>query len=208
MTEYSQQNWNSIAAMAGRTEVRPDGFAADNPAVNMEQPHLDLEILPVQEADIAALVEMFLLVERQHERYWPLRWALRTDVQDRYTRWITSNRSHPDWLFVVARHKSDRAEDTFSDEVIGGLAAAINQEIPIYQFTHYAFIHDLAVRADVRRHGVGRALIEYARKWAGEKGVNQLRLMAAESNDPAKALFDKCGFRTTYNEMVLPINPP
>lgn len=62
--------------------------------------------------------------------------------------------------------------------------------------------------ADVRRHGVGRALIEYARKWAGEKGVNQLRLMAAESNDPAKALFDKCGFRTTYNEMVLPINPP
>lgn len=208
MTEFSQRNWISTAAMAGREEVNPAGFTAANPVLNMEQSHLDLEMLPVQETDIAALVELFLLVERQHEQYWPLRWALRPDVQDRYTRWIASNRANPDWLFVIARHKTNSAGDTFAGEVIGGLAAAINQEIPIYQFTHYAFIHDLAVRPDVRRHGVGRTLIEYARKWAGEKGVNQLRLMAAESNDPAKALFGKCGFRTTYNEMVLPIDRP
>ncbi len=170
----------------------------------MDQHYSDLEIVPVPESDIAALVELFLLVERQHEQYWPLRWALRPDIQERYTRWITGNRANSDWLFVIARRKRQHAEA--STEVLGGLAAAINQEIPIYQFTHYAFIHDLAVRPDARRHGIANALIQYSRQWAHDKGVNQLRLMAAEKNTAAKALFEKFGFQTTYAEMVFPVD--
>ena len=46
----------------------------------------------------------------------------------------------------------------------------------------------------------------YSRQWARDKGVNQLRLMAAEKNTAAKALFEKCGFQTTYVEMVLPVD--
>ena len=173
----------------------------------MPQHDLNLEIIPVPESDIAALVELFLLVERQHEQYWPLRWALQPDIQQRYTRWITSNRANPDWLFLIAREKAVDSDPRYSGEVIGGLAAAINQEIPIYQFTHYAFIHDLAVREHARRRGVGRALLDYSRQWASEKGVNQLRLMAADRNTAAKALFQKYGFQATYAEMVLPVAP-
>ena len=172
----------------------------------MDQRYSDLEILPVLESDIAALVELFLLVERQHEQYWPLRWALRPDIQQRYTRWISGNRANPEWLFIIARRKTHHASGGDSGEVLGGLAAAINQEIPIYQFTHYAFIHDLAVRPDARRQGIAKALIQYSRQWAQDKGVNQLRLMAAARNTAAKALFEKLGFQTTYAEMVLPVN--
>lgn len=166
----------------------------------------DLEILSVPESDIAALVELFLLVERQHEQYWPFRWALRPDIQQRYMRWISSNHTHPDWLFIVARRKTHHAGGGAPPEVLGGLAAAINQEIPIYQFTHYAFIHDLAVRPDARRQGIANALIQYSRQWAQNKGVNQLRLMAAAKNAAAKALFEKLGFQATYAEMVLPVD--
>ena len=44
----------------------------------------------IQKAELvhaASLVELFLLVERQHETYWPLRWQLRADIADRYHRW-------------------------------------------------------------------------------------------------------------------------
>ena len=172
----------------------------------MDQRYSELEIVPVPVSDIAALVELFLLVERQHEQYWPLRWAIRPDIQQRYMGWISSNHANPDWLFIIARRKIRPAGDNASGEVLGGLAAAINQEIPIYQFTHYAFIHDLAVRADVRRQGIANALIQYSRQWARDKGVNQLRLMAAEKNTAAKTLFEKLGFQTTYAEMVLPVD--
>jgi ribosomal protein S18 acetylase RimI-like enzyme len=168
----------------------------------------DWRIAPAGNQDIQPLVKLFLLVERQHEHYWPLRWALRPDIEDRYTRWITNNCNNPDWLFVVARPKYIQdvgSTAQSSSDVIGGLAAAINQEIPIYQYTHYALIHDLAVLPAARRHGVGTALLDYARQWAAQKGVNQLRLMAAADNTAAQALFVKAGFRKTYSEMVLPV---
>ena len=171
----------------------------------MPQHDINLEIIPVSESDISVLVELFLLVERQHEQYWPLRWALRPDIQERYTRWITANRTNPQWLFIVAREKPVDSGQIHTGDVIGGLAAAINEEIPIYQYTHYAFIHDLAVREDARRRGVGRALVDYARQWAGAKGVNQLRLMVAEPNTAARELFQTSGFQATYREMVLPV---
>ena len=173
----------------------------------MPQHDLNLEIIPVPESDIAALVELFLLVERQHEQYWPLRWALRADVHQRYTRWITANRTNPQWLFIIAREKAVGGGQRNAGEVIGGLAAAMNEEIPIYQFTHYAFIHDLAVREQARRRGIGTALLDYALNWAREKRVNQLRLMAADRNTAATALFQKFGFQTTYREMVIPVAP-
>ncbi len=177
---------------------------------DMDNPDNNFIIGPVHTADVASLVKLFLLVERQHEHYWPLRWALRSDIEERYTRWITSNRENPNWLFITARRGCPAADNTAAesaDEVIGGLAAAINQEIPIYQFTHYALIHDLAVRPEARRHGVGTALLHYARQWAANKGVNQLRLMAAVDNTAAQALFINAGFRKTYSEMVLPVEP-
>ncbi|MCL5946346.1 MAG: GNAT family N-acetyltransferase [Planctomycetes bacterium] len=176
----------------------------------MGRHELTINIAPVQSADIESLVELFLLVERQHEQYWPLRWALRPDIQMRYTRWITNYREKSEWLFITARRTVPQAANVvpvLTNEIIGGLAASVIEEIPIYQFTQYAFIHDLAVRPEARRQGVGHALIDYTRQWAKTKGVNQLRLMAAENNIPARALFAHYGFRVTYTEMVLPIEP-
>ncbi|MGC8624417.1 MAG: hypothetical protein ACP5VQ_04030, partial [Phycisphaerae bacterium] len=121
---------------------------------NMEQHDSHLNITPVQPADIQSLVELFLLVERQHEQYWPVRWALRSDIEARYTRWITNYRQNPEWLFITAQRTVPHAVNAVpapAYEIIGGLAASVLEEIPIYQFTHYAFLHDLVVRTEARR---------------------------------------------------------
>ena len=167
----------------------------------------DIVCEPARERDVPALVELCLLVERQHEQYWPLRWELCPDIRDRYVRWLTGNLNNPHWLVLAARVRrmvgkaSGRAVATLA----GGLVAAITQEIPIYTCKEYAFIHDMAVQPEFRRRGVACAMLWYARQWAAKKGVAQLRLMVAQANIPARALFEQAQFRTTYHEMVLPI---
>ena len=156
---------------------------------------MNVLIQKAQEFQVSSLVELFLLVERQHEMYWPLRWQLRPDISDRYNRWIAGNLEKSDWLFAVALD---------GPRVVGGVAAGMMQEIPIYAYDRYAFIHDLAVASEYRRRGVATKLVQFVRQWTLEAGVNQLRLFAAEPNAPARKLFSHLGFRTTYHEMVLP----
>jgi GNAT superfamily N-acetyltransferase len=56
-------------------------------------------------------------------------------------------------------------------------------------------LNDLFVRLDVRRGGVGRALLERARQHAVETGAKGLVLSTAVTNNPAQALYESAGWR-------------
>ena len=160
----------------------------------------DIICEPAREDDVDELVDLCLLVEKQHEAYWSVRWQLRPDIRARYIRWMMGNLGQPRWLLLAARLAAPNGPVVLA----GGLVAAITEEIPIYTYREYAFIHDLAVKPEFRRRGIARHLLEHARRWAADQGVNQLRLMAAHQNAAAVALFEKVGFRVTYHEMVWP----
>ena len=55
-------------------------------------------------------------------------------------------------------------------------------------------LNDLFVRSDVRRGGVGRALLERARQHAVETGAKGLVLSTGVMNKPAQALYESCGW--------------
>lgn len=55
-------------------------------------------------------------------------------------------------------------------------------------------LNDLFVRSDVRRGGVGRALLERARRHAVETGAKGLVLSTAITNKPAQTLYESCGW--------------
>jgi GNAT superfamily N-acetyltransferase len=55
-------------------------------------------------------------------------------------------------------------------------------------------LNDLFVRSDIRRGGVGRALLERARQHAVETGAKGLILSTAVTNKPAQALYESCGW--------------
>lgn len=56
-------------------------------------------------------------------------------------------------------------------------------------------LNDLYVRSDVRRGGVGRALLERARQHASETGAKGLILSTAVTNKPAQTLYESCGWQ-------------
>ena len=56
-------------------------------------------------------------------------------------------------------------------------------------------LNDLFVRSDIRRGGVGRALLERARRHAIETGAKGLVLSTAATNRPAQTLYESCGWK-------------
>ena len=63
------------------------------------------------------------------------------------------------------------------------------------------------VNTAARRSGVGVALIEALSAWAAACGVDCIALWVTEGNDPALALYRRCGFRPTGARKPLPHTP-
>jgi GNAT superfamily N-acetyltransferase len=146
--------------------------------------------------DLPAVVDLCMLVEEQHERYWPLRWQRRPGLREGYLGWLTRRLPEPRMLVHVAKAGTD---------VAGMILVTIEKEIPIYTFAEYAFVQDMAVREAYRRRGVAQRLLAEAAAWSREQGLNQLRLMVAQQNPSARGAFEKAGFMPAYQEMVLPL---
>lgn len=156
-------------------------------------------ITPAVAADLPAVVDLCMLVEAQHEAYNPARWETRPNIRAGYLRWMTGHLDDPQMLILAAKARQP------GTPVIGALLAVIEEEMPIYDYTHYAFIHDLAVVDAYRRQGVAKGLLDRTRRWAQARGVAHVRLMVAAQNTDAEVLFRAAGYQETYHEMILPL---
>jgi [ribosomal protein S18]-alanine N-acetyltransferase len=52
----------------------------------------------------------------------------------------------------------------------------------------------IAVASAAQRQGVAKAMLDAATTWSLERGVNQMILEVAETNEPAIALYQRAGF--------------
>lgn len=164
------------------------------------------------EADLPAVVDLCMLVEEQHEAYMPLRWQRRPGLREGYLSWFARRLSDPRMLIHVAKDPALPGPATLfgkdpGGEVVGCILVTIDKEIPIYTYSEYAYIQDMAVRESHRRRGIAQQLLADAAAWSAAHGLNQLRLMVAHHNPFARAAFEKAGFLPTYQEMILPLNP-
>ena len=60
---------------------------------------------------------------------------------------------------------------------------------------------------EVRRAGVGRALVEAVVAWAEDTGADRVDLWVTAGNEPAYRLYESLGFRTTADVQPLPSDP-
>ena len=58
-----------------------------------------------------------------------------------------------------------------------------------------------------RRAGVGRALVEAVRAWAGTRGVGTLLLLVTSTNETAIAFYERLGFTMTGRTKPYPNDP-
>lgn len=72
---------------------------------------------------------------------------------------------------------------------------------PLASNAHVRQIQGLAVDAELRGRGVGRALVEAACERARRAGARRITLRVLGHNAPARALYERCGFTV---EGVLP----
>ena len=70
-------------------------------------------------------------------------------------------------------------------------------------FIDELYIAHLAVAEDFRRQGIGIRLLEHAEKEAIFQGKKKLSLLTEIENTPARALYEKFGFRVT-DTIILP----
>jgi GNAT superfamily N-acetyltransferase len=57
-----------------------------------------------------------------------------------------------------------------------------------------AHVYAMWVAPDARGAGVGRALLDAVARWARDRGCGRLALTVTETNAPARAFYDACGF--------------
>ena len=88
---------------------------------------------------------------------------------------------------AVFVHEHDRVLDGFA--VVETARAA-----PVFSETVRAEITDLYVRPDARRGGIGRALVETALAWVGERGVGRVEVRVVAGNPEGQAFWRGLGF--------------
>jgi ribosomal protein S18 acetylase RimI-like enzyme len=92
--------------------------------------------------------------------------------------------AHPDTLLLVAR---------WDGEACGFLTAYRLQRFD--RRGAEVLLHEIGVEEPFQRRGVGRALVEEAKRWAVEVGADELWVLTEDDNVPARALYAATGGR-------------
>jgi GNAT superfamily N-acetyltransferase len=88
------------------------------------------------------------------------------------------------------------------DGVDAGLIGAyLERETETYELV------SMWVRPEARGRGVSDALVQTVLDWVADAGADQVHLWVTESNQPARRLYERCGFSYTGERAPLPSDP-
>jgi len=159
-----------------------------------------MTIRPATAADISGVLPMVASVCAFHQALDPAKYGFVSQVEQRYAHWLADRATDPRSVLLVAEREASGAETA---RLVGFVVATTERELPIYLVKEFGFIHDLWVEEAYRHEGLGRQLVTLVIERFAEMGVGQVRLDTAAANEPARKLFEACGFRPSITEMLL-----
>jgi GNAT superfamily N-acetyltransferase len=115
------------------------------------------------------------------------------DATEVIARWHETNTQAYPYVAEHQRHTLDDARRYFARELVPRCALLVAERDGLraaLMALDGCWIRQLAVFADHRRHGVGRALLDAART----ASPDELRLFTFERNVPARAFYEADGF--------------
>lgn len=147
------------------------------------------------ESDYTPVLELFDYSDRVHRKEFPQLYKEPSNPSrsvDYYKEIIEKE----DDLFLVADQNSHILGFIYCIRETAG-------HIPIHQPRKFAVIDNLVVRPDHQRKGIGRKLMESAKKWAIEEELDQLELNVFSFNSGAITLYENLGYETVSINMML-----
>lgn len=112
-----------------------------------------------------------------------------------------------DHIYTIRDDPKQRIVVAERDGVLCGFAVLnhiVRPENPFMSERNYLDIDEFCVDEAYRRQGVGTALIDFARAYAKEQGLDRVELNVWEFNKDALAFYEAAGFQTYRRYMELP----
>jgi ribosomal protein S18 acetylase RimI-like enzyme len=153
--------------------------------------------------DVPALATLGAELVRFHHRLDPQRFEiLSPHLEAGYTRFLESRLNDRNAVVLVAEREQGSESASGSNAVVGYAFGQIEGPSWPDLLSVHARFHDLMVRADQRRLGIGAELVKRMMRHFRERGAPRIVLMAAWANGSARTLFEKLGFRPTMVEFT------
>jgi ribosomal protein S18 acetylase RimI-like enzyme len=153
----------------------------------------DVRIRPAIPAEHDALCGLFDALDRLHRAARP-DFFRRADGPARPAAIVADLIAGPRSAILVAER----------DGGLAGLVTVLLQGIaglPIVVPRRIAVVDNLIVRADCRRQGIGRRLIDRAERWADAQGAQAVEIVVHEFNHEARGFYDALGYRTSTRRL-------
>lgn len=134
--------------------------------------------------DLDAVVALRLSLLREHPDH-PIYGHLRADVSSRARELFAAQLRSPIEVIFLAEREG---------EPIGILRCVECVGSPLMEPARYAYVSSVYVRPEARRHGVLRAMLGAAEKWARVHGLHQMRLHNVAGSEEAEGAWSALGF--------------
>jgi len=89
------------------------------------------------------------------------------------------------------------------DSVVGYSISAIGKRHPVFQQDTQGVIHDMAVKSDYRRKGVGGEMLAKIDEWFQSRNIDRIELSVAAKNQIGYSFWKKHGFQDYTHRLYL-----
>jgi len=162
--------------------------------------------MPEIEIRPATLIDMNPLIRMDHSYQTAYVWQMDRFIEKGIINIFFRETRLPRPVRVEYPNSPDKIASDFSQK--GGLLAAVMSEVPVgyvqireNQSTSTAWVNNLAVVEELRRKGIGSALMLAGQNWASQRNLRRMVLEMQSKNYPAIQLANKLGYEFSgYND--------
>jgi len=141
-------------------------------------------VRPARMRDLDRVAALWSAITHHHAHLDPL-FRMRSGAEDELRELLTAMLRDRDAVILVYDLDGD---------LPGMCIVRIDHAPPILEEVERAEITDLGVRPDLRRKGVGRALVAEAMRWIQASGVQRVEVQVAHRNVEGQAFWRAAGF--------------
>lgn len=152
-----------------------------------------MQIRQAQPEDYENLLPLFEEVDAQHRAHLPLQ----------FKKPVGPARDREYYRSVLVSEDFNLLVGELNEELVGLIVVVMRDaaDIPILVPRRYAVIDNIAVRRDMRRNGIGKALMEAAHGWAWEQGATSVELNVFTFNQAAVRFYESLGYEIVSHKM-------